>query len=582
MKATRFAFVTGLLLILLRLGPTTLAQSPVAVEVDRTSLPRNEQLTLTLTVDGTAFVASPDLSGLEDFFVVGSSTSTQISIINGQTTAQVVFVYRLQSLKEGDLVIGPIRIDVGGQVYETEPIEIEVLPPSAPPPGQIPRPTGSPNAPQNLDFFVEAEVDNPRPYLGQQITYTFRTYQAVRFRYRPDYRPPSFTDFWSKDLPSAPEYVTTVDGREYLVTETRTALFPANLGSIRIEPATLAVPGGFFEADVVLETEPVTVEVQSLPEGAPPDFGGAVGQFDINAQLSQPTGTVNETLSLAVEITGSGNIDALTEPALPELRNWRFFNSQATTSIDFEGDRVGGTRRFEWLIVPGQPGDYIFPSLSFSYFDPLDETYHTVSTEPIPITVEPGEQTPFSRAVVGGDGQTAGIIAGNIRHIKPAPFAFERGGNLLLAHPLYWGGWALPALAVGGLWAWQNRRQRLLGESAYARSRRARRKALQILAGGSQSRAGEDALAQRALVSYLSDKLNQPVAGLTAEQLVDRLQQAELSPALIERVQALLQQIDIGRFAPTTVGQAGPPSPAAEAQDLINDLEAAFGEALFE
>jgi len=29
------------------------------------------------------------------------------------------------------------------------------------------------------DYFVEAVVDNPAPFVGQQITYTFRLYHAV-------------------------------------------------------------------------------------------------------------------------------------------------------------------------------------------------------------------------------------------------------------------------------------------------------------------------------------------------------------------------------------------------------------------
>jgi hypothetical protein len=53
------------------------------------------------------------------------------------------------------------------------------------------------------------------------------------------------------------------------------------------------------------------------------------------------------------------------------------------------------------------------------------------------------------------------------------------------------------------------------------------------------------------------------------------LKTTKLDPALIERVQHALAQIDIGRFAP---GEAEVGSILLETQKLINDLEKSFKE----
>ena len=80
---------------------------------------------------------------------------------------------------------------------------------------------------------------------------------------------------------------------------------------------------------------------------------------------------------------------------------------------------------------------------------------------------------------------------------------------------------------------------------------------------------------QRALLGYLSDKLNAPTVGLTTDSLTQLLRDAQLSPMLIERVQAVLNQTDIGRFAPVEKDTAK--ALVSVTRRLINDLEKAFG-----
>ena len=562
------------------LGGLARAQSsPITAQVDRTTLAVDEQLLLTVTVAGEFLdIPAPDLSQLEGFTVVGSSTSTQVSIINGKFTSQGIFLYRLQPLQEGSLAIAPISINVDGQIYQTQPINIEVAAggaPASPPAENVPSPD-APGVLSGQDFFVEAQVDNSNPYFGQQIIYTFKLYQAINFLGQPDYQPPPFTDFWSQNVLSQPHYSTAAAGRNYLVTEIRTALFPANLGQITIAPAKLTIPGRLFEPDIVLESEPVAVNVRSLPEqGKPGDFNGAVGQFEISAQLSAVEGVVNEPLTLIVEIQGAGNVEVLAEPPLPELLNWRFFDSQPSTTIEARGDVVYGVRRFERLIVPGQPGQHTIPPLNFSYYDPLAEIYQTVSSDPIPVTIHPNNELealpPPPAAPAGRDKQPVEVIAADIRHIKPASSSFGESGSSLLASPFYWGLWILPSLIVTLVWIFQSQRQRLLRDTQYARRQRARRVAHKILAQAHEANGDAYGVAHRALLGYLSDKLNRPATGLTTDHLIGLLREYRLDPALIERVHATLSQIETARFAP--ISEAAAHLLLSETRTLINDLE---------
>lgn len=60
-------------------------------------------------------------------------------------------------------------------------------------------------------------------------------------------------------------------------------LFPTQWLETIIRPAWLNNPGGFFERDEALATQPVAVDVQPLPADAPAGFNGAVGQFSLAA-----------------------------------------------------------------------------------------------------------------------------------------------------------------------------------------------------------------------------------------------------------------------------------------------------------
>jgi hypothetical protein len=562
-----WTLLLGLALSLMTADWPAAAQSPITARLDRDVIAADEVAVLTVTVTGDLLnIPTPKLGSTTDFDLVGSSTSTQISLINGQLTSQGMFVFRLQPLTQGELVIPPVSVTTNGQTYQTEPLSVRVLPGSAP--------NNGPAAPDTLNdqVFVEAEVDNPTPYLGQQIIFTFRLYQAPWLLRQPDYRPPTFTNFWGKNVLSQPQYNTVQNGRDLVVTEVRTALFPASVGQTTIDPARLVISGGFLEPDIMLETKPVVVDVKPLPAGAPPRFNGAVGQFTLTATVDPPQTMVNEPVTFKLSIEGAGNIEVLTQPPFPDLPGWRVFDSQVTTNITVQDDTVVGVRKFERLLVPGRSGSFTIPAITFSYFNPQSGQYLSTSTEPLPVTVLADDSAGLDTAAPGTGQQPVALNAGDIRHIKPVPTVLRSAGSSVLAQPLYYGGWLLPALVVVSVWLWQQRRQRLQRDTVYARRYNARRTAHAVL---TQANADGYAAAQWALLGYLADKLNRPTAGLTSAGLSAMLHQARLDPALIERVQAVLSQADIGRFAP--VGQADAQALRRETRRLIDALEKAWG-----
>ena len=154
-------------------------------------------------------------------------------------------------------------------------------------------------------LFVTGSVDNERPYLGQQITYTFKIYQqsgtTLSFRSL-RYEAPGFAGFWNSQKTEQDEYSEILDSIEYQVVEFRTVLFPSVVGTVAIDPAALAMSTEATSVDSRLESDAVAVEVLPLPAGAPSSFSGAVGRFEVSAVSDTTEGKVNETVRLTFRI----------------------------------------------------------------------------------------------------------------------------------------------------------------------------------------------------------------------------------------------------------------------------------------
>jgi hypothetical protein len=546
--------------------------------VNRTTITTDDTLTLQLTLTGTFSGANqPQLPPLEGLAIVGTSQSSQFSIINGKTSSQIVFTYRLQPTQIGSLTIPAISIQMGGQAYQTDPIAIEVTQGAAPqaqqPAAEALTDAVAPGELAGQDLYVEADVDNPTPVVGQQMIYYFRLYQAVNLFNQPQLDWPKFTGFLGYDLSPNNQYYQQAAGRQYLVTEVRRALFPTAQGETTIGPATLTIPGDFFNRGIQMQTSAVAVDVRPLPDEAPDSFSGAVGQFEIEAWVEPTESRVNEPVTLYVRVTGAGNVSALPDPtegAEDVLSGWRVYDPQVTTDVGQEGDIIRGEKLFERPLVPKTDGDLTIPSFGLTFFDPAEGAYRHVDTEPLVISVAQGSQESVPAVISAGNGkQDVVVLASDIRHIKPAPPTLATGRTSLPSQPLYWVGWGAPLLAVVSTWLWDRRRRHLAHNLAYARAQRARKQAHKRLSKARKlvetDQEAAYAAVTQALTAYLGDKFNLSAAGLTHDTVRQTLAVSSVPAEMTDRLLECLDWADSGRFAPVAVGH--------DVNDLVKETE---------
>jgi len=519
-------------------------------------------------------IAKPDMPDLSAFDVYSSGTSSNISIVPGAINYQTDYTYVLVPRKTGKLLIGPFTVEHKGKVYSTKSIEINVgqqAQQSQPAPAQPDtQRRSSRQAQAGEDFFIEQTVDNSSPYVGQQVTLIFRFYQAENLYEQPGLNWPDFKGFWTEDLPPNKTYNRNINGKNYRVTEIRRAIFPTVAGKLTIEPTVLTIPPNAFDnffggdpfsffnrrqprkqfVEKILRTKAITLNALQLPDqNKPTDFSGAVGYFTFNISIDQDTVEVDQPITLKAVLSGSGNIKKLPAITIPELQNFRLYDSGSNESIAKDNYQVSGFKSFEWVLIPTAPGEYEIPQLSFNYFNPVKKKYNSILKEPGKIFVKPSS----IRSLALGDRPVNVIPAArtSLNYIITDLSADSQG------QPIYkniWI-WLLQILPIGWLVflsIFVNTRKKLEGDIAYARRKsatKAARRALKSARDGFGSPEKFYSNIYNGIVGFISDKLNVNAAGLTNAQIMQLLKDTGNGENLQTDFAEFLSQCDAGRFS---------------------------------
>ena len=247
--------------------------------------------------------------------------------------------------------------------------------------------------------------------------------------------------------------------------------------------------GDFFGASglfnrrvpVAVASRPVTIEVLPLPaEGRPGSFTGHVGELDVATSADRSSVAANEALTLRVDLTGTGNLRVLGAPEIDFPDEFEVFPPETSESIAPGGGSIRGSRSYEYVLIPRAPGSVTIPPVEVSYFDPRSRTFGTARSQPVAVTVTGDAAAPGGES--GAVPSAVEPIREEIRFIHIGPADFRPAGVPLHSAAGFWIVLLLPVAAVVGAAAVRRHRDRIEGDVAYARVRRARRMAKKRLA----------------------------------------------------------------------------------------------------
>ena len=374
--------------------------------LDRDALALGETATLSLAFEGgqAKNLPTPSVPGLR---IVQSGSSQNVSILNGQMSSTVTVTFSITPQRAGDFTLPALTADVNGQRLTTEPLTLSVHKPDAPSAAAVN--SGSEVA------FLKLVLPRETLYSGQTLL------GRVELYLRDDVQ--NFGNFQFTGTPAAGFSLgkmvegqrtrAQVGNRIYNVIPLMLPLTAVKSGPLTLGPITagavVVLPsqnqGGdpifrqFFnqgeQRQISLISEAVTLQALPLPaENVPADFNGAIGSFSLNVTAGPTTVTVGDPVTVRVQISGRGALDAVTLPAQAAWQNFKTFPPTATlTNTDAFGFQ--GVKTFEQIVSPLNPDVRELPPFTFSYFNPDEGAYHTLTQPATPLTVHSAGAVPL-------------------------------------------------------------------------------------------------------------------------------------------------------------------------------------------
>jgi hypothetical protein len=424
-----------------------MAQVKFTAKISPGTIGKDETAELKLLVENAGNVQSINPPSLDKFIIVsGPNQESGMESINGNTTQYTGITFILRPKSKGDFIIGPTTATADGKTVKSNAVKIKVvneptgnsISSNSPFSGlmnfdepvvkrgsfndYILRKGENINDKINKNIFIRVETSKTSCFIGEPIMVTYKLYTRLKSESNITHNP-SFNGFSVIDMLRQSDINALVEkynGREYNVYSLRqTQLYPLQAGNVELESAavendihfvkeeflrnsreedlfgsfsSIAIPtDALVNQKVTLQSKPVIINVKPLPEeGKPASFNGAVGNFNIYAEMDKKKLTTDDAGKLFITIEGEGNLTLVNAPEFNWPGGIEGFEPRMKESLDKRSIPVSGSKTFEYSFTINKEGNYTLPPVEYSFFDPAAARYKIITTNPITFSVAKG------------------------------------------------------------------------------------------------------------------------------------------------------------------------------------------------
>ena len=359
--------LAALVLLIMTLGSSA-AMGAITASLDRDRISLGDTVRLTIIATENEKLKDADLRALsKDFEIVGRSTNSSTSIVNGRMSQARKVIIDLMPRRVGSLNVPSIPM---GQ-NNTQSIRVEVNPASATPTGE-----------QTVVF--EVEVDKDSVYVQGQIILTLRIQQSINLD-GGTISELKLDDAFVKPLEQH-SFQRDIDGRPWRVNEVRYAIFPEQSGTLEI-PAQVFSGRASRRRQSVFDlggggqilrrsSEPLSIEILPKPSS-----------FTANTWLPAQSLTLQETWSIepdelrvgesttrTIQILGEGLQGAQLPPILfTPIDGLKYYPDQPQISEQEVADGLVGIRQDSAAVVAIRPGTFLIPEIRIPWWNTQTE-----------------------------------------------------------------------------------------------------------------------------------------------------------------------------------------------------------------
>jgi hypothetical protein len=560
----------------------------IKTSIDRTKVGLNQNFKITVDISGAKAdnAGNPQMPDISAFaaYMGSSGTSSNIQIINGRMSVSKSHSFTYRAITMGKFTIPGASIKFKGKEYRSKSIQINVVKAATQQPRTQQRRTQSPSTNQSTgqvdgnNLQLKATASKRQVYVNEPVILTYKIYTRVSVTQYGIIKLPNTAGFWVEeyDIGNQPQtHEEIINGQKYIVAEIkRMALFPTDAGkkkigameiecNVRVQTKRKSIFDSFFDDPFfgrsvrkLVNSNPVTINVLPLPaDNKPSNYSGLVGNFNITSNVDKKRVKTNEAISLKIEISGSGNIKMIPDPKIELPTDFEQYSPKISEKISRTDRGITGSKTFEYVLVPRYPGVQKIKPIEFSYFDVKTKSYKTIRTKEILVNVEKsGDQ--FVKITSGHSKEDVKYLGQDIRFIQQGIQNFKKIGSHFYKKIFFLLILVLPLIAVTVSYGHRRHLDKISGNIAYARSRKANQMAMKQLSKAKKYLSPNTqkhfyAEVSNSLMGFLGDKLNIPAAGIITDEVEDLMKKKNVKDDVIKQYLLCLKMCDYQRFAPS-------------------------------
>jgi len=585
----------------------------------------NFVVTYSLNVSDANF-QSPSFKGFTVLSGPSQSSSYSTQIYNGRVVKNVNIEvsYILMANNEGSFTIPPASIYVKGKSYQSNSLTIQVSKSNNNKSTQNQYSTnqkqGNQTNKENVntgdvefkDLFLKASIDKKNALLGEQLILTYKIYTRVQISQFYINKLSSFTGFWSQDITGKntkmKKYEEVINGNSYVVAEIRkVALLPQKTGLLTIDPLEVEClvqivtktkdpfagifndpffsnfGGNLFESyqnvKKTLTSNSVSVNITPLPEtNKPNDFSGAVGNYTISSSIDNTTAKAGDAITMKITLNGNGNLKLIDKLSVNFPSDFEVYDPKITDNISLAAEGMKGSRTFEYLIIPRNPGQFTIQAVNFSFFDINKKQYVTLSTEPYQLNIDKGSGNQSNVTVNTINKEDIKYVGSDIRYIKKSNLLLLKNNAVFFGTYLYLGLLLLPVLIfILFVIIWRkkirdNSNLALMRQKKATKAAQKRLKKARLYLNENNTAIFYEEIF-KVLWGYLSDKLNIPLSELSKETASDAMLKKGVSDTTASRFIEIINNCEFSRFAPGVANSEQMDTVFSDAASIITIIE---------
>ncbi|MFY0628743.1 MAG: protein BatD [Flavobacteriaceae bacterium] len=540
----------------------------LTASVSKNKLGLNQRLRVQFEVNkhGADHFSPPNFKNFR--IVAGPSQSISQSWVNGKSKYSLSYTYIIQPLRKGEFNIPPASIELNGKVLKSKPVKIIVLDAV-----EIPKDPNDPNYIAQQNVHLVAEISKSSPYVGEGVYVEYKLYVSRNISVN-DFsmtESPQYNGFWNQEIKikGLPAREGIYNGEKYrYVVLKKALLIPTKSGKLTIDPMkmdiVIGVPtgrGDFFGNPITrnitrsFSSPKKFINTKELPiNGKPESFNGAVGDFDFVVTSSRDLLKSNESAEVSVKVSGNGNLKLFELPEIKTPAELEVFTPEQKEKVVVTPHGIRGTITKKYTVVPQYKGKYKIPNTEFSYFNPKEKKYITITSEDLYVEVLEGKELNTTSDITSIKKDVLATGA-NFRYIQTQAAFIQAQKSDFFKSNLYYLLLFLPLIfiPVGILLAKRNeaRNKDVIG----TKQRKADRLAKKYLSEAKKQLGKKEEFyvaLEKALHNYLKAKLKIETSDISREKITELLKNRNVDLINIISFIEVFDSCDSARYSPVT------------------------------